>query len=260
MIKSIFILHNRNIPGIEKEREKIENLLKKCGKVVKNTPEGVDLIITMGGDGTFLKGVHLAKDSHTLVYGIKYGKVGFLTHTAENIEEQIKKVISGNLKVSKRMMLEITVKKNNKTVKDFCLNEVAIFRKGIRIIDITLSCKKEEIFKHLRCDGLIISTPTGSTAHSLSASGPVVYPDMECILMVPVAPHSICWRPVVVSSKEVLSITVSPEALVIIDGQREIEVKPSDRISVKKAIKSVRIIIEDNKFFGKLKAKFHWGI
>lgn len=259
VIKSVFILHNEKIPGIEKERRKVEELLKKCGKYVKNSPEDVDLIITMGGDGTFLKGIHTVKSSRTMVYGIKYGKVGFLTHHPQDIEKQIKNVLTGNFKISKRTMLEVTIKKGKETIKDFCLNEVAIFRKGIRIIDITVSGKKEEIFSRLRCDGLIISTPTGSTAHSLSASGPVVAPDMECIIVLPLAPHSLSWRPVIVSSKEVLSITASPEVSVIVDGQREIDAVPSDIIVVKKAAKSARIITEDDKFFSKLRAKFNWG-
>ncbi|MDD3725978.1 MAG: NAD(+)/NADH kinase [Candidatus Ratteibacteria bacterium] len=261
MIKNVFILHNKKIPGIEKERDRIEKLLKKCGKVVKNSPEGVDLIITMGGDGTFLKGAHQIDNPRTLIYGIKYGKVGFLTHTAQDIDTQLKKVLSGSFKIYRRMLLEATVnKKNGKTIKDFCLNEVSIFRKGIRIIDIVVSTRKEEVFGNLRCDGFIVSTPTGSTAHSLSASGPVVFPDMECILLVPVAPHSISWRPVIVPSNEILSLSVSPEGVVIIDGQREIDVGYSDRVVIKKAKKGVKIIDDDNSFFSKLKTKFHWGI
>jgi len=258
MIKSVFILHNKKIPGIEKEKDRIEKLLKKCGKVVKNSPEGVDLIITMGGDGTFLKGVHLVDSPRTFVYGIKYGKVGFLTHSAEDIEESVKKVLAGNFKTSRRILLEISVKRKGKSIKDFCLNEVVVFRKGIRIIDISVTSRKEEIFNRLRCDGIIVATPTGSTAHSLSASGPVVSPDTECLLLVPVSPHSLCWRPVVIPSKEVLSIEVSPEALIVIDGQREIAVNSFDRIVVKKATKRVNIIIEDG-FFNRLRSKFHWG-
>ncbi|MCM8820801.1 MAG: NAD(+)/NADH kinase [Candidatus Omnitrophica bacterium] len=258
MIKKVFILHNTKIKGIEKAKEEIERLLKSCGKVVENSPKDVDLVITMGGDGTFLKGVHLVESPHTFVYGIKYGKVGFLTHSAEDIKEKLKKVLTGNFKTSKRIMLEISVKSKGKIINDFSLNEVVIFRKGIRIIDISVSSRKEEIFNHLRCDGIIVSTPTGSTAHSLSASGPVVSPDTECLLLVPVSPHSLCWRPVVISSKEILSIEVSPEALIVIDGQREIQVDSSDRIIVKKSTKRVNIIIEDG-FFNRLRSKFHWG-
>jgi len=259
MIKKVFILHNPKIKGIEKERGKVEGLLKSCGKVVENSPEDVDLVITMGGDGTFLKGVHLVKAPKTFVYGVKYGKVGFLTHPAQDIEENLKRVLSGRFKTSKRILLEITVKRNGKPMKDICLNEVVVFRKGIRIIEVSVSSKKEEIFSGLRCDGMIISTPTGSTAHSLSASGPVVSPDTECLLIVPVAPHSLCWRPVVIPSKEEISIEVSPEATVAIDGQREIDVGQGDKIVVKRSTKTVNIITDDDAFFSRLRSKFHWG-
>lgn len=260
MIKKVFILHNPKIKGIEKERAKIERLLISCGKVVEKTPEDVDLVITMGGDGTFLKGVHLTKSPHTFVYGIKYGNVGFLTHSSDNIEENLKKVLTGHFKTSRRILLEVSVKTKEKVIKDFCLNEVVVFRKGIRIIDITISSKKEVIFNKLRCDGVIVSTPTGSTAHSLSAYGPVISPDTECLLIVPVAPHSLCWRPVVIPSKESLSIDVSPQALIAIDGQREISVETSDKIVIRKSDKKVNIITDDTAFFSKLKSKFHWGI
>jgi len=259
MIKKVFILHNPRIRGIEEERTKIEELLKSCGKIVENSPEDVDLVITMGGDGTFLKGVHLVNHSKAFVYGVKYGKVGFLTHSGQDIEKKLKKVLSGRFKTSKRILLEITVKRNGKTMKDFCLNEIVVFRKGIRIIEVSVLNKKEKIFSRLRCDGLILSTPTGSTAHSLSASGPVVSPDTECLLVVPVAPHSLCWRPVVIPSKEEISIEVSPEATIAIDGQREIDVGQGDKIVVKKSTKRVNIIIDDDAFFSKLQSKFHWG-
>ncbi|MCX8082848.1 MAG: NAD(+)/NADH kinase [bacterium] len=259
MIKNVFILHNPKIKGIEKERTKVEGILKRYGAVVEDSPEDVDLIITMGGDGTFLKGVHLTKDINTFVYGIKYGKVGFLTHSSDDIEENLKKVLIGKFKTSKRILLEISIRKGNKILKDFCLNEIVVFRKGIRIIDISVLSKNEEIFSRLRCDGVIVSTPTGSTAHSLSAYGPVISPDTKCLLIVPVAPHTLCWRPVIIPSDETISIDVSPDALIAIDGQREIQVSTSDKIVIKKSKKRVNIIIDDTAFFSKLKSKFHWG-
>jgi len=86
MIRKVFVLANQKIAGIEKEKRKIEGLFKRCGKAVQNSPEDVDLIVTMGGDGTFLKGVHQANGTGALLYGIKYGNVGFLTNSVENIE------------------------------------------------------------------------------------------------------------------------------------------------------------------------------
>lgn len=259
MIKKVFILANKKITGIEKEKERIENLFKRCGKDVQNSPEDVDLVVTMGGDGTFLKGVHLVKGSKTLLYGIKYGNVGFLANSVNNIESKLKRVMEGDYKVQKRMLLDVVVRQGSKTLRDMCLNEAVVFRKGIRIIDISITGRQEIIFKRLRADGVIISTPTGSTAHSLSALGPVISPNMECILIVPVCPHTISWRPVVLSPDEKISVTVSPEAVLSVDGQREFELSASDTVTVKMSSRTINIILDDSSFFSKLESKFNWG-
>jgi len=260
-IQKIFILANNNkIKGIEEKRERLERLLIKCGKTVQNSPEGVDLVITMGGDGTFLKGVHLIKNPETLIYGIKYGNVGFLVNSVEDLDRKIKRIIEGDFKPCKRMLMDITVKKGGKAIRDFCLNEAVIFRKGIRIINITVAGKKETIFEKIRGDGLIISSPIGSTAHSLSALAPVIVPDMECLLITPVCPHTISWRPVVVPPDEKVTVRVSPEASLVVDGQRELELNETDTVTVRKSSKAIRIIMDDRAFFKRLRSKFNWGM
>ncbi len=258
MIKKVFVLANKKIAGIEKEKNRIEKLFKRCGKDVQNSPEGVDLVVTMGGDGTFLKGVHLIKGSGAILYGIKYGNVGFLANPVNDIESKLKKVMEGEFRLQERMLLDVVIKKEGKTLRDMCLNEVAIFRKGIRIIDLSVT-GSEPVYRRLRCDGLLISTPTGSTAHSLSALGPVISPDVDCLLIVPVCPHTVSWRPAILSSGEKISVTVSPEAVLSVDGQREFELGASDTLTVKKSSRSVKIIMEDSSFFGKLESKLKWG-
>lgn len=258
MIRKVFVLANKKISGIGKEKERIERLLKRCGKDVKNSPEGVDLIITMGGDGTFLKAVHLVKGSGAILYGIKYGNVGFLANSVKGIETRLKRIMEGDFNLQKRMLLDVIIRKEGKTLRDTCLNEAVIFRKGIRIVDMSV-CGREPIFRRLRCDGLIISTPTGSTAHALSALGPVISPDVDCLLILPICPHSVSWRPVVISPREKVSVTVSPEAVVAVDGQREFELNASCDVIVKKSSKSVKVIMDDGSFFGRLESKFHWG-
>jgi NAD+ kinase len=260
-IRKIFILDNKKIKGLDKEKERIERLLKRCAKDVQKTPEKADLIITMGGDGTFLKGVHLIKDSRTLIYGIKYGNVGFLANGAEEIDSKLKKVVKGDFKAYRRMLLDIAINKKNGggTVKDFCLNEVVFFRKGIRIINVSVCSKKEPVFSNIRADGLIVSTPIGSTAHSLSALGPVISPCMKCMLVLPVNPHSISWRPAILPPDEKIEVRISPEASLAVDGQREFELSAGDVVTVKKSGKTVRMIMEDSSFFGKLTSKFNWG-
>jgi len=259
-IQKVFVLAKKEIKGIEEEKRKIEALLKKWGKDVQNSPEGVDLIITMGGDGTFLKGVHLIENSGTFIYGIRYGKVGFLANSVEDIENKLKRIVAGDFKPCKRMLLDVVIKKSSKTIKDICLNEVVAFRKGIRIISMDVTGSKEKIFSQMRGDGMIVSTPTGSTAHSLSAIGPVVAPDVECFLIIPVCPHVLSWRPVVIPSDEKITVRVSPEAALVVDGQRELELDETDTVTIKKSSKTVKIIMDDRSFFKRLTSKFNWGI
>ncbi len=260
MLKKIFILDNKKIKGIEREKEKIERLLKTCGKDVQKTPENVDLIIAMGGDGTFLKGVHLITNHRTLIYGIKYGNVGFLADSARDINTKLKNIVNGNFRTCRRMLLDVAIRKNGRTIRDFCLNEVVFFRKNIRIINVSASDRNETIFDGMRADGLIISTPTGSTAHSLSAFGPVISPAMECLLVIPMSPHSISWRPVVLPPDERIEVRISPAASLAVDGQREFELNEGDRVTVRKSGKAIRIIMEEDSFFRKLKSKFNWGM
>ncbi|MCM8818717.1 MAG: NAD(+)/NADH kinase [Candidatus Omnitrophica bacterium] len=258
MIKRVFILENPKIKEIQKEKEKLEKLCKSCGKVVEKQIEKPDLIITMGGDGTILKAVGLLKNEKTLIYGIKYGKIGFMTNTPFKKEEKIKNVFRGKYKFYKRMLLELNVKRNGENIyKDQCLNDFLISRKGIRIVDIELYIGSKEIMK-FRGDGIIISTPTGSTAHSLSAGGPIIQPDLDSILIVPMCPYSLSTRPLVLSPKEKIKIRIIPEGKVISDGQREFELTQMDEIYIKMSKRKAKIIIEDN-FFEKLKAKFNFG-
>ncbi|MCM8803758.1 MAG: NAD(+)/NADH kinase [Candidatus Omnitrophica bacterium] len=258
MIKKIFILENKKIEGIEIEKEKIENLLKSCGKIVEKEYKNPDLILAMGGDGTILKAINLLKNNKTLIYGIKYGKVGFLTNPSGNIEEKILRIINGKFKISERILIELIVKREEKNIfKNRALNDFLIQRKGIRIIDIKVEIDKERIFD-FRGDGIIISTPTGSTAYSLSVGGPIIHPDIECFLLTPFSPYTLSIRPIVIPSDEKIKIRVSPESKIICDGQKEFDVTRQDIIEIKKSKLTAKLIIEDN-FFSKLQKKFNFG-
>ncbi|MCM8808786.1 MAG: NAD(+)/NADH kinase [Candidatus Omnitrophica bacterium] len=258
MFERIFILENRKIIGVEKEKKKIEDLLKSCGKIVEKELKNPDLILTMGGDGTILKAIGLLKNQKTVIYGINYGKIGFLTNSSENIEFKIKKVLEGDFKISERMVLELMIKKNHKTIyKSKVLNDFLIFRKGIRIVEILVYIDGKEVF-NFRGDGIIISTPTGSTAHSLSAGGPIICSDMECILLTPLCPYSLNTRSLVIPSDKKIKIKISPEGKIIEDGQRENKIGKVEEIEIEKGKIKAKLIIEED-FFEKLKTKFNFG-
>ncbi|MCM8786261.1 MAG: NAD(+)/NADH kinase [Candidatus Omnitrophica bacterium] len=258
MFERVFILENKKIPGVEKEKQKLEELLKSCGKIVEKELKNPDLILTMGGDGTILKAIGLLRNEKTVIYGINYGKVGFLTNSSENIEFKIRKILDGNFEISERMLLDFKVKKNHKTIyKGKVLNDILIIRKGIRIIEIYVYVNENEIL-NFRGDGIIISTPTGSTAHSLSAGGPIIFSDMECILLTPFCPYLLNIRHLVIPSDKKIKIKISPEGKIIEDGQRDFEIKKDQEIEIERSEFKVKLIIEEG-FFEKLKTKFNFG-
>jgi len=258
MIERIFILENKKIKGIEKEKKKIENLLKSCGKVVEKEFEKPDLILTLGGDGTILRAIRMIENKKTLIYGINYGKIGFLTNSSENIEEKIKNLLNGEYKISERMLLELCVERNGKNIyKEKVLNDFLIFREGIRILNIEIFIDEKEKFDY-RGDGVLISTPTGSTAHSLSTGGPIIYPDLESILITPFSPYSLSIRPLVLPPETKIKIRVSFKSKIISDGQVEFNIEKDDIIKIKKSELKANLIIEDS-FLNKLITKFNFG-
>lgn len=259
MIKSVFILANKKIPDIEEKLSLVEEVLKTCGKTVEKSLQNVDLIITMGGDGTFLQGTRLL-NNRTLIYGIKYGKVGFLTNNPSNIESKIAKIVSGKYNIVERSMLEAKVVRDKKIIfKDTCLNEILITKQHIRIIDIYLKGRKEILFQ-TRGDGVIISTPTGCTAHALSAMGPIVEPSIKCFIIIPICPHTLSWRPVIINDNEEISADISQDAILVIDGQREFVLEEKDIVVIKKSPKIARTIMDEESLFKTLQSKFSWNI
>jgi len=258
MINRVFILENKKISGIEKEKKRVEKFVESCGKVVEKDIKNVDLMITMGGDGTLIKGFHLLGENNPLIYGIKYGKVGFLTNSNENIEEKIKNIFDGKFFLSERCLVEIKIKNGSNIIKDICLNEVIFFRKRMRILNFSVESDKENIFD-FRGDGIIFSTPTGSTAHSLSAGGPILSPEINAFLIIPVMPHLLTTRPVIVDGKMCVKMKVNGETFAVVDGQREYFVDEKAEIEISLSKRKGRIILDDGKFFEKLSSKFFWS-
>jgi len=258
MINKVFILENKKIRGIEEEKKRVEKSVEKCGKVVEKDIENVDLMITMGGDGTLIKGFHLLGENNPLIYGIKYGKVGFLTNSNENIEEKIKNIFDGKFYLSERYLLEVKIKNGSDILKDICLNEVVFFRKGIRILNFSVESDKEKIFNY-RGDGIIFSTPTGSTAHSLSAGGPVLSPEVNAFLIIPVMPHLLTTRPIIVDGKMCVKMKVNGETSAVVDGQKEYSVDEKAEIKISVSKRKGKFILDDGKFFEKLSSKFYWS-
>lgn len=220
-----------------------------------------EFIIVIGGDGTLLNISFKAALYHVPLLVVNAGRLGFLSEiTIDEIQYAVGRIKSGDYYIEKRMMLDVQVTNQKKEItRAILLNDVVISSKDIaRITDLDLDinhCKAMSV----RADGLIVATPTGSTAYSLSAGGPVVTPDADCVIITPICSHSLISRPSIINSNDCLTVhVINPRLkhLVTIDGQRTIEVECGDSIEIKKAKEYTQLIRLDHfEFFNQMKKK-----
>jgi len=246
------------------ENKKIEVLIdsfsaKSIGLLGVNFDEmcsSVDFIAVVGGDGTLISVCRRAYKYDKPVLGINAGNLGFLTDiNPDNIEEFLDQFLAGKYRIDERMVIEITF--DNK--KLYAFNDVVISKDVISsMINIQVDTN-ESFLNTYRGDGLIFSTPTGSTAYNLSAGGPVVYPLTESFILTPICPHSLTQRPLVLPSSFILEVKVKEDfAKLIIDGQEIYSI--NNKIVLKKAKKPTRLIHRlERNYFEVLREKLHWG-
>ncbi len=227
-----------------------------------------DLAIVMGGDGTLLGAARELADSGVPLIGINHGRLGFITDIpVHNATQALEQVLQGNYSFEDRSMLEGRVVRDGETLfSGLALNDVVVNRAG-RGGMIELRVEHDGLFMYTqRADGLIIATPTGSTAYSLSASGPIVHPHLNAILLVPVAPQTLSNRPIVLPDSGTLSLTINAlarvetGASVHFDMQTWSDCQVGDRIDVRRARHSVRLLHPTGySFFSTLRRKLHWN-
>ncbi len=226
----------------------------------------VDLIIAVGGDGTILHAANLAQHHDVPLLGINRGKLGFLADILPNeIQDAIKAVLMGDYTEESRMMLEAKiVKEKTITHVNLALNDVVIQRSDTgRMLDFNTSIASQYINSYSG-DGLIIATPTGSTAYSLSCGGPIIEPNLDSYVMVPICPHTLSVRPLVLPANKDIEIhligKIDSKADVTIDGRKLCEIVPNDTINIKKAPKKTLLIHPPGyDYFEVLRSKLHWG-
>jgi len=225
-----------------------------------------DIAFVLGGDGTFLSVARLIIDRDIPLMGINLGSLGFLTEiTLEEIYSTLEAIFTGKCIIDKRMMLKAEIFRNNKKLNEYTvLNDVVINKGALaRIINIETSINNKYLTTY-RADGLIIATPTGSTAYSLSAGGPILYPDLNSIIITPICPHTLTHRPIVVSGDDIVEVKVNShdsDVLATLDGQIGIPVKNEDLIKIQKSPKKTYILKHPKKdYFELLRNKLKWGI
>lgn len=199
--------------------------------------EGCELVLVLGGDGTFLRAADLARSAEIPVLGINLGRIGFLAEAeADAIDEVLEHVVARDYRLERRMTLDVVVSLGAEVLsRGWALNEASLEKgahQGVLGVVVAIDDRPVSAFG---CDGVLISSPTGSTAYAFSAGGPVVWPDLEAIIVVPNNAHALFARPMVTSPKAVITVDVdddNPAAVVVCDGHREVPVPAGGRLQV----------------------------
>lgn len=242
--------------------KKIETRIKDSRQKLNERLDHYDLVVSLGGDGTLLLLAERTSESGTPILAIDLGGLGFLaTVPPSKAKEALTRILSGNYELDERMMLSASVRKNNRVGHRFsALNEVVVHsRIPERMIHLHVSIGEHEAAAY-SADGLILSTPTGSTAYSLSAGGPIVSPKLEAFVITPIAPHALSSRPIVVSADEPLSIVstgTNRKMRLTADGRTSVDLE-TEEILIEKATRTCKLILAGTDFYHKLKSKLQW--
>jgi NAD+ kinase len=225
-------------------------------------PGDTDFLFSLGGDGTFLETVNLIRDSGIPVLGVNIGRLGFLSYISqENLGEKLESLFSGRFDIEDRMLLRVEVSGRTLDDLDVALNEVRIYKSSGSLINIHVKAN-EEFLAAYWADGLLLSTPTGSTGYNLSVGGPIVIPESHSIILSPIAPHNLTVRPLVMTDSSVLHLSVDsrdPTFQLALDS-RNIDLGVDTTVTVRRADYTLRMIrIENISFYSTLRNKLMWG-
>ncbi len=224
----------------------------------------VDALLVFGGDGTMLRVARVVAGHGVAILGVNVGHLGFLTSVAPSqLDETLALLQQGRFSIDERAMLEATVQRASHVSVETALNDLVLSRGATsRLIELEVSVNDELVTRY-RCDGLIVSSPTGSTAYSLSAGGSVVSPDAEVLVLTPICPHTLSIRPIVVSLASTVRVRlcrVHADVSLAADGQVQSALGAGDVIEVRRSRRSVRLIRPAGaSFFATLRTKFGWS-
>jgi len=253
--------------GPEVERERVEH---ETGCSVTEVPsdklaQSVDLILVLGGDGTMIATARMIGDQEVPVLGVNFGGLGYLAEfRIEELYSALESILSEQYRLDKRVMLHVDLQRGDDAVtRNRVLNDVVINKSALaRIIEIE-TYLNDQFVNSFRADGLIISTPTGSTAYNLSAGGPVIFPSMNAIVITPICPFTLSNRPLVVPDDAVIELrlkTDKEEVALTLDGQVGFPLRVDDRVLIRKSRTTFNLIQPSNRnYFDVLRDKLRWG-
>ncbi len=251
-------------PVLEKEVAALVPSASVETALKSDLPGQVNLLIVLGGDGTLLSMARAVGDLGVPLLGINLGGLGFLTATT--VEEAVAAVdayLGGRMAIDERMMLAARVVRRGQPVGEYAaLNDVVITKSAMsRIINLEVSVQGEYATAY-RADGLIISTPTGSTAYCLSAGGPILFPTMDAVVIVPIASHTLTNRPIVLPGHQRIEVTLKTDqdVMLTVDGQIGVNLNEHDTVQVEQAASRIRLVrFPRTDFFSVLRTKLKWG-
>ncbi len=269
--KRIGIVVKNDVQAEKKARELEKWLGNQCvvidARQSNNTdiPDDLLCMVVLGGDGTFLSVARFIGNRDIPLMGVKFGEVGFLAETTEDtLYDAVTSILEGKYSIQKRARLDIKVTRNNKQIIDVdVLNDAVINKSALSRLASCAVFLDSTYLTTYRADGLIVGTPTGSTAYSLAAGGPVVHPAVPSIILTPICPFTLTNRPLIIpdSTKIEIRLEGSPEDIILtLDGQEGFEMDPGDIIFIKKSRNDIKMIsFENHSYFKILKTRLKWS-
>jgi NAD+ kinase len=230
---------------------------------VAHTEESIDFALSVGGDGTFLTTASLVGHLDIPILGINCGHLGYLAEVqTDTLDAVLAQLITNNYTIEQRRMLEVTCQQGGKIVSPYALNEVAILKSGLSsMITMDVSLNGEFLHKY-KADGLLVATPTGSTAYNLSVGGPLLEPHVNAIILTPVATHSLNIRPLVVLDDSKIDVKISSRNgnyLLSVDGRSQV-LNQDIQLHIERSQRTIKLVrINGQTFMQSLKEKLHWG-
>lgn len=252
-------------PEIERDQIKAQTGCAVTQVQPEELGASVDLILVLGGDGTMIATARLLGDAEVPVLGVNYGGLGYLAEfRIQELYLALESILSGNYRLDRRVMLDVELSRGDeKVTRNRVLNDVVINKSALaRIIEIEADFNGQFV-NAFRADGLIVSTPTGSTAYNLSAGGPVIYPSMNAVVITPICPFTLSNRPIVVPDDAVIELclkTDQEDVALTLDGQVGFPLKVKDKVVIRKSQTTFSLVQPMNRnYFDVLRDKLRWG-
>jgi len=252
-----FVMHPKSVDAA-RVRDDIRGFLATHS--VEVSDDEPDLVVSMGGDGTMLRASHVAHAANALLLGVNFGDLGYLTEVEAGEEvAALKRVLGGDYRIEERMMLDCEVRSDGRLERHVGLNEVLVERSARhRVVRLQVRVSGERLAT-FNADGVIVATPTGSTAYALSAGGPIISPRADALLIVPVSPHQMFSRPVVLAPDDVVEIQVDdsvPVASLSLDGTLGCKLEPGAIVTARRHLRPLRLVrLGGPGFLERLRAK-----